>query len=98
MGEEKKELGIHCLDVCLISQKSWKPGIIVLDLHNHDIIILNATHFPTNDAVNLFLHSVLLSVSADLLINFPSWLTITVWNPLEQTYLKERREGYQLPT
>ena len=87
--------------MCLISQKSWKPDIIVLDLHNHDIIILNATssaHFPTNNAVNLFLHSVLLSVSADLLINFPSWLTITVWNPLEQTYLKERREDYRLPT
>ena len=87
--------------MCLISQKSWKPGIIVLDLRNHDIIILNATlftHFPTNNAVPLFLHSVLLSVSADLLINFPSWLTITVWNPLEQTYLKERREGYRLPT
>ena len=52
-GRKKKEPGIHCLHVCLISQKSWKPGIIVLDLRNHDIIILNDTlsaHFPTNNA------------------------------------------------
>ena len=35
----KKEPGIHCLHMCLISQKSWKLGIIGLDLCIHDIII-----------------------------------------------------------